>query len=55
MTDMDDGLVTAKSGNDFSTTVSRLTAAIMAESLTLFAVIDHREGLDGPGRTLTSS
>ena len=41
---MNDGLVTTKSVNDFSTTVSRLAAAIMARSMTLFAIVDHADG-----------
>jgi uncharacterized protein (DUF302 family) len=49
---MNDGLITARSANDFSTTVSRLTAAIMARSMTLFAVVDHADGAELAGLEL---
>jgi uncharacterized protein (DUF302 family) len=49
---MNDGLVTTKSANDFSTTVSRLAAAIMARSMTLFAIVDHADGAELAGLEL---
>jgi uncharacterized protein (DUF302 family) len=39
-----DGLVTLKSTHDFATTLSRLTAAIMAKGATIFAIVDHADG-----------
>jgi len=49
---MSDGLVTTKSTFDFSTTLSRLMAAIMAKSMTLFAVVDHADGAHVAGLAL---
>lgn len=47
-----DGLVTLKSVHDFPTTLSRLTAAIVAKGATIFAVIDHADGADLAGLEL---
>ena len=47
-----DGLVTLKSAHDFPTTLSRLTAAIVAKGATIFAIIDHADGAELAGLEL---
>jgi uncharacterized protein (DUF302 family) len=46
------GLVTLRSTHDFATTVARLTAAVKAKGLTVFAAIDHAAGAAEAGMTL---
>ena len=47
-----DGLVTLKSAYDVPTTLSRLTAAIVAKGATIFAIIDHADGAELAGLEL---
>jgi uncharacterized protein (DUF302 family) len=48
----DDGLVTLKSAHDVATTLARLTAALDAKGVTLFARIDHAAGAQSAGLAL---
>ncbi|HUO97840.1 MAG TPA: DUF302 domain-containing protein [Rhizomicrobium sp.] len=49
---MTDGLVTTKSAYDIVMTLSRLTDAIAARAMTVFAVIDHADGAKAAGMEL---
>jgi uncharacterized protein (DUF302 family) len=46
------GLVTKTSLHDFATTLARLTAALEAKGVTIFARIDHAAGAASVGLTL---
>jgi uncharacterized protein (DUF302 family) len=46
------GFVVHDSANDFSTTLSRLTSALVAKGLTIFAVVDHADGAEIAGLEL---
>ncbi len=46
------GIVTLRSANDFTGTVSRLRAAIGAKGLKIFAAIDHQANAKGAGLTM---
>ncbi|HML12700.1 MAG TPA: DUF302 domain-containing protein [Xanthobacteraceae bacterium] len=46
------GLVTRASANDFATTLDRLTAALKAKGITIFAQIDHAAGAASVGLSL---
>ncbi len=46
------GLVTVTSSHDYGTTLSRLTDALAARGLTVFAEIDHAEGAREAGMQL---
>ena len=48
----DDGLVTLPSSHDFATTLGRLTAALEAKGLAIFARIDHAAGAANVGMAL---
>jgi uncharacterized protein (DUF302 family) len=48
----DDGLVTLKSSHDFATTLERLTAALEAKGVRVFARIDHAAGATSAGLVL---
>ena len=48
----DDGLVTLKSSNDFAATLERLTAALEAKGVRVFAHIDHAAGATSAGLVL---
>jgi uncharacterized protein (DUF302 family) len=45
----DNGLITLSSANDAPTTLARLTAALEAERVTIFACIDHAAGAQSVG------
>jgi uncharacterized protein (DUF302 family) len=47
-----DGLVTLPSVHDFATTLRRLTQALEAKGLTIFAAVDHAAGAASVGMTL---
>ena len=47
-----DGLVTLPSVHDFATTLRRLTQALEAKGLTIFASVDHAAGAASVGMTL---
>ena len=47
-----DGLVTLPSVHDFATTLRRLTQALEAKGLTIFASVDHAAGAANVGMTL---
>jgi uncharacterized protein (DUF302 family) len=47
-----DGLVTLPSIHDFATTLRRLTQALEAKGLTIFASVDHAAGAASVGMTL---
>lgn len=46
------GLVTLQSAHDFDTTLGRLTAALEAKGITIFARIDHAAGAKNVGLEL---
>jgi uncharacterized protein (DUF302 family) len=48
----DDGLVTLKSAHDVATTLARLTAALDAKGVSVFARIDHAAGARSAGLAL---
>jgi uncharacterized protein (DUF302 family) len=48
----DGGLVTLKSAHDMATTLARLTAALDAKGISVFARIDHAAGAQGAGLAL---
>ena len=48
----DDGLVTLKSSHDFAATLERLTAALEAKGVRVFARIDHAAGATSAGLEL---
>jgi uncharacterized protein (DUF302 family) len=48
----DDGLVTLQSSHDFATTLERLTAALEAKGVRVFAQIDHAAGATSAGLEL---
>lgn len=48
----DNGLITRRSGYDFAQTLEKLTAAVKAKGLTVFATIDHAAGAAAAGLTL---
>jgi len=48
----ENGLVTLPSAHDVATTVDRLTAALGAKNVTIFARIDHAAGAAGVGLPL---
>jgi len=48
----ENGLFTLNSAHDFATTLERLTAALAAKGITLFACIDHAGGAAGVGLPL---
>ena len=48
----DNGLVTRQSAHDVPTTLARLTAALDAKGVTIFARIDHAAGAYSVGLTL---
>ena len=48
----DNGLVTLQSAHDFAVTLGRLTAALEAKGLTIFARIDHAAGAASVGLAL---
>ena len=48
----DDGLVTLQSSHDFATTLERLTAALEAKGVRVFARIDHAAGAASVGLAL---
>ena len=48
----DDGLVTLNSAHDMATTLARLTAALDAKGVTVFARIDHAAGAQSAGLAL---
>jgi uncharacterized protein (DUF302 family) len=48
----DNGLVTLQSSHDFATTLDRLTAALEAKGVKVFARIDHAAGAASVGLTL---
>jgi uncharacterized protein (DUF302 family) len=47
-----DGLVTLAGRHDFKTTLDRLTAALKAKDVTIFALIDHAAGAKAAGLAL---
>ena len=47
-----DGFVTLKSANDFATTLGRLTDALKAKGVTIFAIVDHAAGAAHAGMSL---
>lgn len=47
-----DGLVTRRSAYGFTETLQRLTAAVQAKGLTVFATIDHAAGAEEVGLAL---
>jgi len=48
----DNGLITLPSAHDVPTTIARLTAALEAKGVTVFARIDHAAGAQSAGLTL---
>jgi uncharacterized protein (DUF302 family) len=49
---VENGLVTLRSAHDVATTLARLTAALAAKGITVFARIDHAAGAQTAGFTL---
>lgn len=48
----ENGLITLPSGHDVGTTLDRLTAALDAKGITIFARIDHAAGAESVGQSL---
>ena len=49
---MSDGLITTKSAHDFAATLRLFVEAVVARSMTVFAVIDHADGARQAGLDL---
>jgi uncharacterized protein (DUF302 family) len=48
----EDGLITVQSAHDFATTLDRLTGALAAKGITVFARVDHAAGAASVGQTM---
>lgn len=48
----EDGLITRQSPHDFATTLDRLTRALEANGITIFARVDHAAGAESVGLAL---